>query len=221
MDDMTWEEKQEQRKAQEKKQWYQNETILKAIALAMGKPWEMEQEKEERETYYRFYGTLINTDTGEAIHFNEVLNKPKFHISGIFPRSKSKNEMHIPYEYRGGISIEVSQTKKPEIIANDIKRRLLPEYSQAYQKALAIVNQWDEHYYTTEKNCKLLADIIGARIDKNEPNKARFYNGMNCINCDIYVSSNKVKLTIDDLTMGQATTILELINHWKGDVIED
>jgi hypothetical protein len=151
------------------------QNLAQAICDALGNGWH--PSPRDPEAIYDRQSYLIGDDGAQLYISSTWAGKDKLYISGsewgVVPKSDK-----VPYGIKMP-SIQVSDTKTPEQIARDIKRRLLPEYApvlttlkQKYQEqidyAAALVASKEE----------VLA-IAGGSKNKREyqPEMQYYYNG--------------------------------------------
>lgn len=70
-----------------------------------------------------------------------------------------------------GGSASVSIDRKPEAVARDIERRLLPTLRADLEKQAATVAEWVEHQESRESLADFVADVLGRPIDANRYGK--------------------------------------------------
>ncbi len=97
---------------------------------------------------------VIIDDEGHGVHLNTQQTKGRYYISGCWP--SNYHPIHCPH-------ISVSQDRPAEKIAEDIKRRFLPAYLEAYAEQKAIADAAAERDKQTEAVRQELAVIVGEK----------------------------------------------------------
>jgi hypothetical protein len=184
------------------------QAIVKSIALAMGKDWQYKEPGEDSESSDH-YGNIINVVTKQSLsmHYNE--HKKQINIAATFPTSSISNEYFRPYEYRQGISRNVSATKKPKLIVSDINRYLMPDYNEAWKIAYTRMQESDNFHNTSSALLLELCTIANCKPNIGKEHSAHFYR-TNSAYGDIRASNNNVDLKLHNLTKEQAIQILNI-----------
>ena len=125
---------------------------------------------------------LKDPELHASLYFNH--HEGKIHVSTDLPRD-AKGE--IPYvEGYGQLgkrmpSINISFSKTPQQIADDIERRLMPEYMDILMKALARIASSDAYHSKTEGFAGEIAKIVGVEA---KGNKVDFYRSNLPVFCE-------------------------------------
>jgi hypothetical protein len=134
--------------------------IATAVAKEMGDGWTIEAKKRDYAHYSEMTGPL-----GERIGFASNRTKNMIHVSGSFNDRDAHGHVFwsVP---RGKASpeINVSMTKTVQQIAADIRRRLLPAYSELFKDNLQKWQQTAAHRATTHNNANEIANALGTVI---------------------------------------------------------
>ena len=101
--------------------------------------------------------------------------------------------------------INVSKDKTPEQIARDITRRLLPDYTVQFNKALEELAKEDAHKNKIEENKKAL-QAAGVRFS-NGNDSGHFTGG------GVDVSSDSIRFNLYSVTPQQALKIVKLLKE--------
>ena len=167
---------------------------VEQIALYLGPPWKFNRREEPSD--WRFE---IIDGTGRGLFLRKEYNKPRFQISGLFPR-----DITSPYP-RDRKSIGVSATRPPKDIAADISRRLMPDYLPAFERAKAARQQQREAEAEINTIADALIRVTGGRTASYSPCHSRtvYFDGGEA---EIY-SPKDVRLKLHSLTAEQAITI--------------
>ncbi|MAE51586.1 MAG: hypothetical protein CMH27_07230 [Micavibrio sp.] len=169
---------------------------VELIALYLGKPWKFLRLGEA--TDWRFE---IIDGTGRGLYFRK--DGKQFRISGSFPRDRT-SPIHCHYK-----TIGVSIERPARDIAADIKRRLLPHYMDAYEKALVHYREQREQENHLNLVAQALIKVTGGRsasYDKSYARTVYFTDGQ----AEIY-SSGDVSLELRKLSPELAIKIASMI----------
>lgn len=111
------------------------------------------------------WAELVRKDDGATIRINVggYRMEGRVEFRGAWPQYRDKTW------YSGGksVSITCDVKRKPENLAKDIQRRLLPDYDKEYAKALAYVRSHDERSVEAETTAKRMAALIGGQACEN------------------------------------------------------
>jgi hypothetical protein len=124
---------------------------------------------------------------------------------------KGWERQHVP-------DIRIAIAKGPHKIAQEIKRRLLPEYQRILKLAQKKVS--DETYFHACRTANLtqLADIVheGLRTDDRAYEQDRFhwYRTEGCYG-EVYCNDKRADVKLQNLTIAQAAKLLELAEEWS------
>ena len=100
--------------------------VVEQVALYLGSPWKFNRRGEDAT-----WRLEIIDGMGRGLWFRFDSHKDRFDICGRFPGKKTAP---IREDHK---SIGVSAARPAKDIARDIRRRLLPHYSEAYDRAVA------------------------------------------------------------------------------------
>jgi hypothetical protein len=140
----------------------------------------------------------------------------KLCVSGNYPRDTDGRES-APYTSDRPRDIYISMGKRPDQIARDIERRLLPPYLEAWEKQLAAVHRRQASRAARDAAMARIAAATVARVQQHrwEPDKATLHtpyenDGAYC--ADIKVDDLcRADLTLRNVPEAQAITILNLV----------
>jgi hypothetical protein len=119
-------------------------------------PWTLVVQDAHLEAAERY--AQLRREDGAALNFYlETYPKPRLKVTGEFPRG-AQGVSFGPREFE---SIGVSPDKPSHGIANDINRRLIPRYLEAFAKALAQKEQYEAKSYKANLLAEKLAGILG------------------------------------------------------------
>ena len=84
-------------------------------------------------------------------------------VRGVFPKLPGGRDVYVRHEDEKRCRIGVSLTRPPEALARDIQRRLLPAYSQVFERVSRQVQQAYTSHDAAERLLAELVDIGGKR----------------------------------------------------------
>jgi hypothetical protein len=163
-------------------------------------------------------GYLTCEATGAILYFranfrvSERSQIQKLTVQTMLPKDK---EGQTPYHSGEMPSINVSATKSSDVVAREIKRRLLPAYEPILQKALERVAQHDEYVDQSEDTLEQISRIVGVRA-RPKSREISFYDSplpaLNQTVSSAEVSGNEVTLTLH-LERDAALGVLEYLRN--------
>lgn len=135
-------------------------------------------EKGNEPEYYAEGRTPIGS--GLCINWNVYRQNDKLRISGRYPKSP-RDCYALP---TGGEAPEigVSDSKSVEQIVKEIKRRLLPQYSEVFHKCQEYVAKENWRMHTAHDTMNEFAELLNCEVwgDKNDPNVRPEISLYNC-----------------------------------------
>ena len=130
----------------------------------------------------------LDINTGRGIYFYAQFNVDKLEVSGSFPRAGipymdqygkkgTREELYaLNFDYT---PISLSSSKTAEKIADDIKKRLLPNYNVAfaenYKRALEAVERGNKQVEAMTKLVPLTKGVSLMRLQVDSPNCVTFH----------------------------------------------
>lgn len=144
-------------------------------------------------------------------------NGPRLHVCGVYQQSSDVPNWGVRAAGRGVPlpAISVALSRKPGAIANDIQRRLLPEYLALYDKAQSLKDA-AESYINTGKAAgqQLQAAGVETRTDPTTQEVTfSLYaaNGSHIINGRCH--GDKVAMELRGLTVEKAVRIINILKE--------
>lgn len=176
---------------------------LLAVEIAARLPgFRMEREKDDD----NHVTTLLHED-GRAINISAPSyphsDRGKLAISGYFTREQREQRSYDDTEQR----IMVSASRGAVVIAKEIARRLLPEYTAMWEKRVQRVAEATKYANQSLNNACLIAQALGEK--RPEKDSFRFFQGE--VYGDVQVSGMSIKIEARCLTLEQALAIAKII----------
>lgn len=172
---------------------------IQQVALYLGYPWKFNHLHESSWSFEIIDGT------GRGLHLRP--DRDKLRISCLFPRDKTC-PMSTDYQ-----SIGVSLSRPAKDIAADIKRRLLPHYIAAYEKAAHAYQQRKAQEDTLELMAQALCRVSGgSEISYGRTAKTIGFEGSTA---ELWTSEH-VTLHLNRLTIDQAIRIIGFLKSESG-----
>jgi hypothetical protein len=117
------------------------------------------------------HGRTLRHVDGYGVLFETCWDKPKrLKISGVWPQDSTG---HTHHPYTGAPSITVSAEKSAKAIADDIERRLLPEYLEHYRQQYAKAEEASTYERETEATIHAIEGVTASL--RGAHNKAIVY----------------------------------------------
>lgn len=128
-------------------------------------------------------------------------------VSGSWPQTDSGSQLSPRYCLRDSeiagktTEITVSGDKTPEQIARDVDRRLLPDYSELFEKLRDVARQRDDHRAEVIANAARITEALGSRavdVDRlgSEVSSLTLHPGrLNVYEVRVYGDSASVELS--------------------------
>ena len=136
-----------------------NTEVLPAIAKALG--WKFTPEPEPKPEELTFCGTgwfdLTKSGCTISLRFDQYGQVGRIELFGHYPRAKD-NSSQAPYnavQHR----ITVAETKEPAQVANDIAKRLLPDFLKDWE---SVKKNCDDHDAKTKNWAKTKDRLVKA-----------------------------------------------------------
>lgn len=144
--------------------------LAKGIAAALGEGWSGKAVPSEWPG--KAYSALEFThEDGRSFDLRRGYNdKGKFHVSGNYPRyvdgrfCTPRDAGAVKYN-ESNPSINVSAAREPQVIARDIVRRFLPEFTRCWLACVERVAQDLEHINGTSKSAERIRKALGKGAD--------------------------------------------------------
>lgn len=180
-----YEEDLKARKEQERKQEQDNLVLAQTVAILLGAvvlPY-----AEGSDGYNNWFPATFDDGRCINLRFYQCNNENKISVSGNLPAG-SRTVI-----YTSGTGINISASKTPQKIAQDIERRLMPEYNKVYVSALERKMRNDLY----EQKCQeVLADIclVEGTSTHND-------------NAAVYVSIGKISGEITSIRPDETCTV--------------
>lgn len=167
--------------------------LVQEVALYLGQPWKYNFLKYQSEREWRAE-IIDGTGKGLFFYYDE---KGRFEISGQFPRDRTR------YASCGKIGVSTHRTAKS--IAQDIERRLLPDYHEAYEKGQKL------YLAEQEKEQQRLFKIQSvATALRGTPGKDHYYS-QDCVNFEggsaVFNYRGSIELKMHNLTIAEAVQV--------------
>jgi hypothetical protein len=204
-------------------QTIQINTLLSQILPFMGEGWSVI----EGDDYYRM-PSLLHTDGRSVVLSDSSYGERVVCTGDTWPRhgrigSTDPLSLGVVDDYDYAVSITVSVSRSAEQIVGDIKRRLLPRYTDLFEKCKAKLDEMDEGSRRVFRHANALADISGRNLSVQEPGPANISVEFN----DRYDTSKwwaqatvfetrGVNLTIQRLPFNQAEAIMAWLKRQEG-----
>lgn len=169
--------------------------LVEQIALYLGTPWKFNRLREQSK--WRFE---IIDGAGKALIFRP--DKDRLKIFGSFPPSITSPH-HSDYK-----TIGVSMSRNPKDCARDISRRLIPHYTEAFERAM-------EQYREDKAQEQRISHIAQLILKASKGN----YIGLGKRNPSIYFNQGNARIWTDEsitlelknLSVTKAIQILSLL----------
>jgi hypothetical protein len=134
--------------------------IATAVAKEMGDGWAIETKKRDYPHYAEIQGPNDMT-----IGFNSSRGKGKLYISGkLNDRDAAGRQFWSVPHGRKYPAMGVSRLKSPKQIAAEIRRRLMPEYTELHALLRKAWEETGAHRSTTAANAQQIAEALGVRV---------------------------------------------------------
>ena len=163
------------------------------IAADLGKPWKFNH------LYESSWGFEIIDGTGRCLFLR--IDGNKFRISGLFPSHKT-------YHSDNRHSIGVSYSRPSHDIALDIKRRLLSDYLEGYEKASQSYKDAQQKKANKQHMLNALCTVSGGKFYNREKERVYFKYGQVELWAD-----DLVRLELNRIPMDIAIRILGIISE--------
>jgi hypothetical protein len=191
------------RKTAERAKEAQNLQLAESVALLLGSAVQAPRSDEQYCT-----GFTIKLDAGGCINliFDSWGKKGRILISGDYPRD---TRTKAP-------SITIAETKTPEQIAKDIKRRFLPVYKETYSDALAAQAARDDYQ---SKLAAVRADVLSIKGISSAGKGDKMYIAALPLHGEITYISTTAGCTVNlrDVPVSVLRAILEMVQS-KGEL---
>jgi hypothetical protein len=142
--------------------------------------------------------------------------------AGTWPKARTVAEGSTtisPYQIgEAAPGIHVSRNRGPEIIAREITRRFLPEYTRIWEKAKARAESEDSRVDATVATYRALCAGLGIEA-KEQPNyrgayEISLYGLPGGIYGDISISADTAELRIRSTPVALAVKVCETLRNW-------
>ncbi len=119
--------------------------------------------REDEENKYERRADLRNKAGDEGLHITNggYANRDRLAVRGYYP-ADYKGRYHLS-GHDGAPSITIAETKTPEAIVADIKRRFLPAYLETLAKVRERNEKWKQDEEVKERALRGLAKALGSR----------------------------------------------------------
>lgn len=198
--------------------------LTQGIATALGSEWEMRTNDDN-------WSRRIDHKLSKKVLYvsGEGYNVPtKVNISGsqhvgpngqyveVYQAGKDGSGWHKQVVPTIGVSI----ARGFDVIAAEIKRRLLPEYDRILTLALAQVQRDADHKAAKRNNLQRMADAVGHNLapvgsdyySQSNPRES-FYVTLRHLSLEVKTGEKDVDIKIDNLTPLQAERLLSIIRE--------
>lgn len=175
--------------------------LIEQIALYLGRPWKFNALEQES-----CWQRQIIDGQGRGLIISKEYNQPKFKISGRFDK-----RITDPHQ-SDFCSIGVSINREPKAIAADIKRRLLPSYLPAFDKARTRFLENEQQAELLNAMAHLFIKASGGRKISHQWSDAEKAVYFEYGTATIYGHSQEVNMDLRRLSIDQAIQIATLLN---------
>jgi hypothetical protein len=119
-------------------------------------------------------GHLVDLQSGMSLYTRIAeRGKPAYQVKGEFPKD---SRGQLPYvASKGTPSINVSAAKPPARIAEDIARRLIPEWLPIFGQALDAINASNQYKSMVARTVATIIAITGGQAKRDHPHDVSFY----------------------------------------------
>lgn len=177
--------------------------LVQEVALYLGQPWKYNFLKYQGEREWR---AEIIDGTGRGLFFSYD-EKGRFEISGQFPRDRTR------YGSREKIGVSTHRTAKS--IAQDIERRLLPDYLAAYEEARKRYLEEQKKEQQARFRVQSVATALNGTPGKDH------YNSFDCVNFEggtaVFNYRGSVDLNMRNLTIEEAVQVASVLLRIRQD----
>lgn len=204
----TWEQKQEEQRAQETLAGKLTMEKLHAIVKALGHTIK-DQTDEENIRWHLF------VVTNEGIYLEAGKREWKIFVSGSFPRTKT-GEYISPTKYNEPTNkISISLNKPPKQIAKEIERRFMPTHLKQVAYVQEQIKRSDDYQ---DKSINALVELKGFGLDDFERTNKKISipcEGEKKFYGNIHAHGDSIRMEIGSLTLDQAKAMLKALNGVK------
>lgn len=173
---------------------------VEQVALYLGHPWKFNRLREPCNWSYE-----ITDGYGRGLYFR--VDGEEFRICGIFPREKTypHHEDHVQ------IGVRISRPAKD--IATDMMRRLIPDYLEAYARAVQRYKEEQQKEEHLTLMTQAIVRVTGGRVCEYSRGAKTVYfdNGK----AELW-SEHHITLELNRLSIEQTIQIAALLQQLKG-----
>jgi hypothetical protein len=195
--------------------------LTQGIASALGSEWEVELNDDN-------WSRRINHKLSKKVLYvsGDGYNKPtkvniggSLHVgeNGQYVQVYEKGNDGTGWERKDVPTIGVSIARGFDVIASEIKRRLLPEYDRLLTLALAQVQREQEYKNAKRANLERMARAAGHTLPAEDERHQRRDNAFNVsfgnLSVEVKAGDKDVDIKINNLTPEQAEGLLQYLKQ--------
>lgn len=139
----------------------------------------------------------------------------RFHVYPTWPHAETDRTEFPHYSQRPDLDISITVKKDPYQIARDIRRRFLPEYVAAYNKAVAQAEAHDAWMQTKRSTAETVAAAAGGSVRDGDGSTVDTRMGKQSYIRTIQVNSDTVEIDFRNVPADLAVKLLTLWREYE------
>jgi hypothetical protein len=196
--------------------------LAQGIANALGSEWEVELSEDgwSRRINHKLSKKVLYV-TGDGYKSTKVNIGGSLHVgeNGQYVQVYEKGSDGTGWERKDVQPIGVSIARGFDVIASEIKRRLLPEYDRLLTLALAQVQREQDYKNAKRANLERMARAAGhalpARDETHQRRDDAFHVSFGNLSVEVKAGDKDVDIKINNLTPEQAEGLLQILRGEK------